>query len=92
MKKQIVPTLSAFDELIKDKIQIILTYPNNDAGGMVLLLKEWSKNKDNVFLYKSLGRYYYHGLLNLIIKKIKLVCVGNSSSVLKKLLLLVVPQ
>ena len=86
---QIKPSLVAIKRLLNDGVQII-TYPNNDAGGKKII-KEiilWKKkiNFLIIFMYKkSLGRSLYYGILNLASdKKIKVVCVGNSSSGIKE--------
>jgi len=88
VEKQLLPSLEAFDKLIKENdIQCILTYPNNDAGGdnIYSILKKYSLNKKNVTLYQSLGRKLYWGLLNLAKDpKYRVACVGNSSSGIKE--------
>jgi UDP-N-acetylglucosamine 2-epimerase (non-hydrolysing)/GDP/UDP-N,N'-diacetylbacillosamine 2-epimerase (hydrolysing) len=62
--------------------QVILTYPNDDAGGR-RIIKELHRMDDEklpfVQLHASLGRYNYHGVLN-----IATACMGNSSSGLKE--------
>jgi len=85
--EQVKPSLEAIKTLAKEGIQIIVTYPNNDAGGRMIIteierLKEERLN--NIFLYKSLGRYYYHGFLHLCGGSYRGVCVGNSSSGIKE--------
>tara|TARA_Y100001954_G_C15776003_1_gene587059 strand:- start:472 stop:1674 length:1203 start_codon:yes stop_codon:yes gene_type:complete len=88
--KQIKPSLKALRKLLKDDVQIIITFPNNDAGGKKIIeeIKKWhNKNKmfSNLIFHKSLGRRLYYGLLNLAKnKKNKVVCCGNSSSGIKE--------
>lgn len=72
--------------LKKNDYNIIATYPNNDFGSEVIikeLINLSKKYKKNFKLYKSLGNYYFHSLLN-ISKKKKLVLIGNSSSGIKE--------
>ncbi len=86
--KQIIPSLRALEDLEKSDMQIVVTYPNNDAGGLAIIkkLEELdARSIDNIQVHRSLGRYFYHGLLALA-KKIenRVVCVGNSSSGIKE--------
>ena len=85
---QLVPSLKALKRHAKEGIQVILTYPNNDAGGKKIideLEKVKDENINNVHVHISLGRYLYHGILGLSLNKNKkVVCVGNSSSGLKE--------
>jgi UDP-hydrolysing UDP-N-acetyl-D-glucosamine 2-epimerase len=86
--EQIAPSLAALKVLAKSGMQIIATYPNNDAGGLSIidklkLLDAYSIN--NIQVHRSLGRYLYHGLLALALdSKNRVVCVGNSSSGIKE--------
>jgi UDP-N-acetylglucosamine 2-epimerase (non-hydrolysing)/GDP/UDP-N,N'-diacetylbacillosamine 2-epimerase (hydrolysing) len=87
--KQIVPSLEALLELSQQKIQIIVTYPNNDSGGREII-KEIHNQLDqhlgiNLQIHQSLGRYNYHGILALAEDtNYKVACVGNSSSGIKE--------
>lgn len=86
--EQVTSSLKAMESLANEGIQVILTYPNNDAGAKVIinkleLLKK--KNMQNIQLHRSLGRYLYHGVLALAKNKNTIVaCVGNSSSGVKE--------
>ena len=83
---QIKPTLDAVIELAKKGFQFIFSYPNNDAGGKLIIsqLEKLKKKKiENVQIYKHLGRNDYYGMMNLF-KKIPGVCLGNSSSGIKE--------
>jgi len=85
--QQIKPSLEALEDLAKQDYQIIITYPNNDAGGKEIIkkIKQLKKKKiQNIHIIKSLGRYYYHGLMNICGRIGKGVCVGNSSSGIKE--------
>ena len=85
---QIENSLNAIQRLAGDGIQIVLTFPNNDAGGQEIIkkLNEFkSKNIKNTQIRRSLGRYMYHGILALALdQSIRITCVGNSSSGLKE--------
>ena len=85
---QIKPSLSAIEKLSSEGVQIIMTYPNNDAGGKAIIKKlEEFKIKDlkNIQIKKSLGRYLYHGVLALARDpSMRVACLGNSSSGLKE--------
>lgn len=80
---QVRASLEALEEVgRKHDCQIIISYPNDDAGGrrIIHLLEEF-RQKGHAFIqvHKSLGRYVYHGLLN-----VATACVGNSSSGIKE--------
>ena len=85
---QIKPPLSAIERLADENAQVIITYPNNDAGGQRIISqirKLQEKNIRNVQVHRSLGRYYYHGMLGLCYDpKLRVVCAGNSSSGIKE--------
>lgn len=84
---QLAPSLEALKRLADQGIQVILTYPNNDAGGETItgLLRELvGAGQPNMQLHSSLGRYTYHGLLALAHRSWRVACVGNSSSGIKE--------
>ena len=85
---QITPSLDAMRKLADTGVQVILTYPNNDAGGRTIInkLKKFkAENIKGAQLHQSLGRYLYHGVLALARDEEKRVaCVGNSSSGIKE--------
>jgi UDP-hydrolysing UDP-N-acetyl-D-glucosamine 2-epimerase len=87
-EEQITPTLVALEILATKGVQIIATYPNNDAGGYSIIkkLEELGvRSIDGIQLHQSLGRYLYHGVLALALeRKHQVVCVGNSSSGIKE--------
>jgi UDP-N-acetylglucosamine 2-epimerase (non-hydrolysing)/GDP/UDP-N,N'-diacetylbacillosamine 2-epimerase (hydrolysing) len=65
----------------------VITYPNNDAGGRRII--EQIKNLEekalpNIKITKSLGRYRFHGLLNIIGRIGSGAFVGNSSAGIKE--------
>ena len=75
-ENQINELIKALDKLNKN---LIITYPNSDNGGKIIIdkLREFSKNKSNVYLYKNLGSVNFLSVMNLCD-----VIVGNSSSAL----------
>jgi UDP-hydrolysing UDP-N-acetyl-D-glucosamine 2-epimerase len=81
--EQLQPSLAALEHAARRwGCQIVITYPNDDAGGrrMVDALEAFAaRGVPHVQLRRSLGRYYYHGILN-----VAAACVGNSSSGLKE--------
>jgi len=85
--KQIRESLNALEILAKEGIQVIITYPNNDAGSKSIILEIEhlkAKNIPGIQIHRSLGRYNYHGFLNICGKISQGVCVGNSSSGIKE--------
>lgn len=85
---QLEPSLAAMTELAAEGVQIVLTYPNNDAGGRQIIARLESfvqRGLANIQLHRSLGRYLYHGVLGLARnRRTRVACVGNSSSGLKE--------
>ena len=85
---QLEPSLKALEEAANDGVQVILTYPNNDAGGRQIIecLETFRERKvTNTQVHRSLGRHLYHGVLALAKNpSIRVACVGNSSSGLKE--------
>jgi UDP-N-acetylglucosamine 2-epimerase (non-hydrolysing)/GDP/UDP-N,N'-diacetylbacillosamine 2-epimerase (hydrolysing) len=85
---QLRPSLKALSRLADEGVQVILTYPNNDAGGETItrVLREFAgASHPNLQLHSSLGRYVYHGLLALArAVPWRIACVGNSSSGIKE--------
>ena len=88
VEEQLNPSLRALEHLGREGVQIIITYPNNDAGGKQIitqLIDFINRNPQNIQLHRSLGRYNYHGILGLATdSKIQVACVGNSSSGIKE--------
>jgi UDP-N-acetylglucosamine 2-epimerase (non-hydrolysing)/GDP/UDP-N,N'-diacetylbacillosamine 2-epimerase (hydrolysing) len=87
-RDQVRPALQAVAQLAEDGIQVIVTYPNNDAGGQAIieeLAALAARNIPNVQVHRSLGRHLYHGVLALAKDPThRVVCVGNSSSGIKE--------
>jgi len=85
---QISSSLEALDYFLNLDTQVFITYPNNDAGGKVIIEKIIdfkTKHPENLFVMPSLGSFYYHGLIALARKPgVRISCVGNSSSGIKE--------
>jgi UDP-hydrolysing UDP-N-acetyl-D-glucosamine 2-epimerase len=85
--EQLRPSLEAMEELANRGYQVVITYPNNDAGGlnMIRAIDAFrARAIPNVRVVASLGRSRYHGLLNYCGRVARGVCVGNSSSGIKE--------
>lgn len=86
--EQLAPSLEAIEKLASEGVQVVLTYPNNDAGGRQIIerLEAFAKLKiKGTQVHRSLGRHLYHGVLALARNSaIRVACVGNSSSGLKE--------
>lgn len=86
--EQLAPSLAALEQLAGEGVQVILTYPNNDAGGRQIIreLDAFAARRvPNTQVHRSLGRHLYHGVLALAEDRSRRVaCVGNSSSGLKE--------
>jgi UDP-N-acetylglucosamine 2-epimerase (non-hydrolysing)/GDP/UDP-N,N'-diacetylbacillosamine 2-epimerase (hydrolysing) len=85
---QLHPSTEAMRELAAQGVQVILTYPNNDAGGRAIIsdLQALEKRGIEGFqIRRSLGRHLYHGVLALAQDPtMRVACVGNSSSGIKE--------
>ncbi len=85
---QLQPSLDAIERLAGEGVQVILTYPNNDAGGRQIIerLEAFAARQiPNTQVHRSLGRHLYHGVLALAeVPGLRVACVGNSSSGLKE--------
>lgn len=85
---QIKPSIISLQQAAKEGVQILLTYPNNDAGGREIIdhLEAFRELRIvNTQVHSSLGRYFYHGILALAKNpSMRIACVGNSSSGLKE--------
>lgn len=83
--EQIKPSLSTLRKLAKTGHQIIITYPNNDAGGRRIIEEIGKLNREaNIQIRQSLGRYKFHGVLNVIGRIGRGAFVGNSSATIKE--------
>ena len=85
---QVIPSLEAVEMLASQGVQVICTYPNNDAGGRAIIAELEKLNEKKIIgvqVHRSLGRYLYHGVLALAKdEKFQIACVGNSSSGIKE--------
>lgn len=83
--EQVKPSLAALCKLAKGGYQIIITYPNNDAGGRRIIEEiEKLHGEQNIQITRSLGRYRFHGVLNVIGRVGRGAFVGNSSAIIKE--------
>jgi UDP-N-acetylglucosamine 2-epimerase (non-hydrolysing)/GDP/UDP-N,N'-diacetylbacillosamine 2-epimerase (hydrolysing) len=84
---QIRPSLEGLHRVAKDGYQVVITFPNNDAGGQCIIEeieRFGTLNLLDVQIHKSLGRHFYHGMLNVAGRFSRGVCAGNSSSGIKE--------
>jgi UDP-hydrolysing UDP-N-acetyl-D-glucosamine 2-epimerase len=84
---QTLPSIAALRALADEGAQIVMTYPNNDAGGAAIakLLEKAAAEDSRLMLRRSLGRHMYHGVLALArTPGMRVVCAGNSSSGIKE--------
>ena len=85
---QLDPSVKAMCRLAGDGVQVIMTYPNNDAGGRLIiagLMALEEKRVTGIQVHRSLGHYLYQGVLALARDpNVRVVCVGNSSSGIKE--------
>jgi UDP-hydrolysing UDP-N-acetyl-D-glucosamine 2-epimerase len=84
--EQLRASLKALRQLAADGVQVVATYPNNDAGGRRIIAElETLRDVANVQLHRSLGRWLYHGVIGLARDPAThIACVGNSSSGIKE--------
>jgi UDP-hydrolysing UDP-N-acetyl-D-glucosamine 2-epimerase len=86
--EQVRPSLEAMEDLAHNGVQVILTYPNNDAGGRAIIAELNAIDQRSIRgiqVHRSLGRHLYHGVLALAKDSANsIVCMGNSSSGIKE--------
>jgi UDP-hydrolysing UDP-N-acetyl-D-glucosamine 2-epimerase len=83
----IQPSLAALAELAAEGYQVLITYPNNDAGGEVIvgeIRRFQQRGLPGVHVTPSLGRKRFHGMLSLMGGVGRGVLVGNSSAGIKE--------
>jgi UDP-hydrolysing UDP-N-acetyl-D-glucosamine 2-epimerase len=79
------PSLAALTRLAVDGHQIVVTYPNNDAGGRRMVTEiERLRDEPGFVVVKSLGRRRFLGLLNVIGRDGRGAIIGNSSAGIKE--------
>lgn len=86
-KYQIDASIVAMRSLARDGVQFIVTYPNNDAGGVMIIsrLKALlAEGITGIQMHPSLGANYFYGALHLAKSGMRVACVGNSSSGVKE--------
>jgi UDP-hydrolysing UDP-N-acetyl-D-glucosamine 2-epimerase len=85
--RQVRPALAALSRLAAEGYQVVLTYPNNDAGGRRItqaMHGAFPEGHRGVQIHKSLGRHRFHGMLHLIGRAGRGAFVGNSSALIKE--------
>lgn len=86
--EQALGPLAAMRALAESGVQVIVTYPNNDAGGRRIIAEIdalASEGRKGIQVHRSLGRANYHGILALARDPaMRVACVGNSSSGIKE--------
>jgi UDP-N-acetylglucosamine 2-epimerase (non-hydrolysing)/GDP/UDP-N,N'-diacetylbacillosamine 2-epimerase (hydrolysing) len=84
-REQVTPSLDALSTLAGRGYQVVITYPNNDAGGRRIVEQiEGLKGMPNIFVTTNLGRRLFHGVLNMIGRLGRGAFVGNSSAGIKE--------
>jgi UDP-hydrolysing UDP-N-acetyl-D-glucosamine 2-epimerase len=84
---QLRPSLEAMRQLADEGVQVLVTYPNSDAGGRTIvaeLQRLGAEQHANMWLEPNVGRHFYHGLLGACARSGRGACVGNSSSGIKE--------
>ncbi len=89
--RQVRPSLEALADLAGRGVQVLVTYPNNDAGGLRIIAEIEGftaglapELKPLWRVERSLGRRNYHGVLALCGLTGRGACLGNSSSGIKE--------
>jgi UDP-N-acetylglucosamine 2-epimerase (non-hydrolysing)/GDP/UDP-N,N'-diacetylbacillosamine 2-epimerase (hydrolysing) len=83
--EQIRPSLAALRSLAGRGHQVVITYPNSDAGGRRMIAEiEELQGLAGISIVKSLGRRRFHGVLHLIGREGRGAFVGNSSAGIKE--------
>jgi UDP-N-acetylglucosamine 2-epimerase (non-hydrolysing)/GDP/UDP-N,N'-diacetylbacillosamine 2-epimerase (hydrolysing) len=82
---QFRPSMDALLQLAGEGCQIVITYPNNDAGGRAIIAElERAPRRPGIHVVKSLGRRRFHGMLHLMGNVGRGVLAGNSSAGIKE--------
>jgi len=85
--EQVRPSLDAIERLVREGHQVVMTFPNDDAGGRAIIaeLERFrSRRLRDAHIVQSLGRRRFHGMLNLIGRVGRGAVVGNSSAGIKE--------
>ncbi|MGA3025320.1 MAG: UDP-N-acetylglucosamine 2-epimerase [Bryobacteraceae bacterium] len=85
--EQVSASLEALTALARRGYQVVMTYPNNDAGGRRIIDELHRVERaagPNIQVFKSLGRRNFHGLLNVIGRVGRGAFAGNSSAGIKE--------
>lgn len=84
--EQVGPSLEALRRLADEGVQVVVTFPNNDAGGRRIIeeIQRFTTAHPGFTVRPHLGRRLYHGLLWVCGHAGRGVCAGNSSSGIKE--------
>jgi len=83
--QQIRPSLTALQRVARSGYQVVITYPNNDAGGRAIIQELLTlEGIPGVRIVKSLGRARFHGVLHVIGRVTGGAFAGNSSAGIKE--------
>jgi UDP-N-acetylglucosamine 2-epimerase (non-hydrolysing)/GDP/UDP-N,N'-diacetylbacillosamine 2-epimerase (hydrolysing) len=83
--EQVRPSVDVLRAVAREGYQVVVTYPNNDAGGRRIVEEiERLRGTRNVLIVQNLGRFIFHGVLNVIGRVGKGAFVGNSSAGIKE--------
>ena len=85
--QQVQPSLQAMTQLAQQGYQVVITYPNNDAGGRRIIseiVQLRARGVPGITIVPSLGRHRFHGVLNAIGRVAGGAFVGNSSAGIKE--------
>jgi UDP-N-acetylglucosamine 2-epimerase (non-hydrolysing)/GDP/UDP-N,N'-diacetylbacillosamine 2-epimerase (hydrolysing) len=80
--EQVRPSLEVLSEQIASGAQVVISYPNDDAGGRAIIGEIAAFRGAQVV--PSLGRHRFHGMLHLMGNAARGVLVGNSSAGIKE--------
>ncbi len=87
-QNRITECLKALKFFLNDKYSVIITGPNDEKGNDIILkeiIKFNKKNILNTIYIENLGSYFYFGIMSLNkFKNYRVICVGNSSSIIKE--------
>jgi UDP-N-acetylglucosamine 2-epimerase (non-hydrolysing)/GDP/UDP-N,N'-diacetylbacillosamine 2-epimerase (hydrolysing) len=78
-------SIRALTDLDEQEFNIIITHPNSDPMGDLIVKAYGSIRQSHIKIIPSLGRKDYHGLMALNLSQPgSVICVGNSSSGIKE--------
>ena len=92
-KAEVGAAFSAIRQLSDAQVSILITYPNDDNNSDIILGEIARLQEDNVPVHviPSLGQQRYYSVLNLTSYGYDVVCMGNTSSIVKECVFFSVP-